>query len=375
MDPTDPAVLLPSAISGVTRGFTEQDTDSDLRLINMTGRIYDPKLGRFLTPDPFVQAPLLSESLNRYSYAWNNPLKLIDPSGFENVGDDEGGAPPGGRSETDPIPVLPSPPQGLPVAPKQTPVSSTNDDDGINVSLPPLVSVEQADISCCAGGSKPSEWADLPSERVPVPEMSAISPAEDWRQDLGALTTLSLPPERLAAVVPFAGPAEEMSYATAKHFKDIAVNIWKFVADKPEPIMMGSRGPIFESREKLGYEAGKGIFEIGLSVLTVGAGTPEIESVEGLEVFEVGTFDALKPRQIVGDMLDIHHVPQASPAEQIIPGYLRSKAPSIVLPTIPHRYVLRSSGPFTGTARQLLARDIRSLHGWVPNSSLQELRG
>ncbi len=52
-------------------------------LINMKGRIYDPKVGRFLTPDPLVQSPLRSESQNRYSYAWNNPLKWVDPSGFQ----------------------------------------------------------------------------------------------------------------------------------------------------------------------------------------------------------------------------------------------------------------------------------------------------
>ena len=36
--------------------------------IHMNGRIYDPKLGRFLQADPFVQAPKDSQSLNRYTY-------------------------------------------------------------------------------------------------------------------------------------------------------------------------------------------------------------------------------------------------------------------------------------------------------------------
>lgn len=48
----------------------------------MNGRIYDPELGRMLSPDPFVQVPEYSQNFNRYSYVMNNPLNLTDPSGF-----------------------------------------------------------------------------------------------------------------------------------------------------------------------------------------------------------------------------------------------------------------------------------------------------
>ncbi len=48
----------------------------------MNGRIYDPKLGRMLQADPFVQSPTNSQSLNRYSYVLNNPLSYTDPSGY-----------------------------------------------------------------------------------------------------------------------------------------------------------------------------------------------------------------------------------------------------------------------------------------------------
>ena len=48
----------------------------------MGGRIYDPELGRFMTADPIVQAPLFSQSYNRYAYVLNNPLRFVDPSGF-----------------------------------------------------------------------------------------------------------------------------------------------------------------------------------------------------------------------------------------------------------------------------------------------------
>ncbi|WP_437572755.1 RHS repeat-associated core domain-containing protein [Sorangium sp. So ce542] len=45
--------------------------------------MYDPALGRFLSADPFVQAPFFSQSLNRYSYACNNPLSFVDPTGYQ----------------------------------------------------------------------------------------------------------------------------------------------------------------------------------------------------------------------------------------------------------------------------------------------------
>jgi RHS repeat-associated protein len=48
----------------------------------MNGRVYDPWLGRFLSPDNYVQQPWNSQSFNRYSYCFNNPLKFIDPSGY-----------------------------------------------------------------------------------------------------------------------------------------------------------------------------------------------------------------------------------------------------------------------------------------------------
>ena len=48
----------------------------------MNGRVYDPVLGRFLSPDPLVQFPAFSQSWNRYSYVNNTPTSFTDPSGF-----------------------------------------------------------------------------------------------------------------------------------------------------------------------------------------------------------------------------------------------------------------------------------------------------
>jgi RHS repeat-associated protein len=64
------------------RGYTGHEHLTDFNLINMNGRVYDPIVGRFLSPDPFVQMPNYPNNYNRYTYALNNPLRFTDPSGY-----------------------------------------------------------------------------------------------------------------------------------------------------------------------------------------------------------------------------------------------------------------------------------------------------
>ena len=69
--------------SGVTnRGFTGHEQMDGVGLIHMNGRVYDARLGRFLSADPFIQDRTSSQALNRYSYVENNPLSYTDPSGY-----------------------------------------------------------------------------------------------------------------------------------------------------------------------------------------------------------------------------------------------------------------------------------------------------
>ena len=63
-------------------GFTGHHMDDDLGLVNMKGRIFDPSQRRFISPDPLVARPMNAQGYNRYSYVYNNPLNLTDPSGF-----------------------------------------------------------------------------------------------------------------------------------------------------------------------------------------------------------------------------------------------------------------------------------------------------
>ncbi|MDD2962416.1 MAG: polymorphic toxin type 23 domain-containing protein [Bacteroidales bacterium] len=65
----------------IDRGFTFHEHLYPFTLINMNGRAYDPLVGRFLSADPYIQAPDNPQNLNRYSYCLNNPLRYTDPSG------------------------------------------------------------------------------------------------------------------------------------------------------------------------------------------------------------------------------------------------------------------------------------------------------
>lgn len=66
--------------------FIGREYDEDLKLVRLGNRLYDPQLGRFMTPDEvavsrpekFLNSPL---QLNPYSYSVNNPVRYRDPSG------------------------------------------------------------------------------------------------------------------------------------------------------------------------------------------------------------------------------------------------------------------------------------------------------
>lgn len=60
----------PSPVDGLDRG-----------LYDYGARWYDPMLGRFTQADSLVPDPGNPQSLNRYSYVLNNPLRYTDPTG------------------------------------------------------------------------------------------------------------------------------------------------------------------------------------------------------------------------------------------------------------------------------------------------------
>lgn len=73
-----PTTLLASTFS---RGFCGHEYLDVFGLVDMNARLYDPILGRFLSPDPYMQIPDFSQGFNRYAYCMNNPLAYVDENG------------------------------------------------------------------------------------------------------------------------------------------------------------------------------------------------------------------------------------------------------------------------------------------------------
>jgi RHS repeat-associated protein len=67
--------------SWLWRGYTGHEHLEEFALINMNARLYDPILGRMISPDNYVSNASNSQDYNRYSYCRNNPLKYTDPTG------------------------------------------------------------------------------------------------------------------------------------------------------------------------------------------------------------------------------------------------------------------------------------------------------
>jgi RHS repeat-associated protein len=69
--------------------FTGEPYDPNVGFQYHRARWMDPRVGRFVRMDPFRGRHTAPPSLHRYSYASQNPVTLIDPSGLDNEGHPE----------------------------------------------------------------------------------------------------------------------------------------------------------------------------------------------------------------------------------------------------------------------------------------------
>jgi RHS repeat-associated protein len=79
----DAGIAATSPLKWWYRGYTGHEELPTFALINMNGRLYDPALGRMLSPDGIVHPG--SQGINRYSYAFGNPIKYNDPDGHDPI--------------------------------------------------------------------------------------------------------------------------------------------------------------------------------------------------------------------------------------------------------------------------------------------------
>ncbi len=68
-------------LSLIDRGYISHEHFTEVGIIHMNGRLYDPLLRRFLNADEFIQDPQNTQVYNKYAYVVNNPLLYADVSG------------------------------------------------------------------------------------------------------------------------------------------------------------------------------------------------------------------------------------------------------------------------------------------------------
>jgi len=76
-----------SSAAGSRYKFTGKERDSESGLDNFGARYNSSQYGRFMTPDPLLNSgrPWDPQTWNRYAYARNNPLNIIDPTGLYDL--------------------------------------------------------------------------------------------------------------------------------------------------------------------------------------------------------------------------------------------------------------------------------------------------
>jgi RHS repeat-associated protein len=91
-DPNDQLGNAAGSLYRIDRGFTLHEMLDEVGLIHMNGRVYEPALGKFMSADPMVTYPSRATSFNRYAYGMDNPLRFVDPTGFQVEEQDANGS-------------------------------------------------------------------------------------------------------------------------------------------------------------------------------------------------------------------------------------------------------------------------------------------
>ncbi|QHE86273.1 RHS repeat domain-containing protein [Hydrogenophaga sp. BPS33] len=164
--------------SSTNRGFTGHEHLDELDFIHMNARVYDPDVGRFLSPDPTVPEFTNPQAYNRYAYTINNPLNLVDRNGFAHTspGSD------GGESNSS---------NGTPSGDGNGPSGGSGDAGGDSIGVGPKPGDKD---TLAATGVVGTTVAQLSLRTVPVPGIPKTPPKTPSQADAMGVPPTVAPP-------------------------------------------------------------------------------------------------------------------------------------------------------------------------------------
>jgi RHS repeat-associated protein len=196
-----------------------------------------------------------------------------------------------------------------------------------------------------------------------------LAPFHAWKdRQLAAVSNLS---DRFNAWLCPGNRSVELAMASASAFD---------VAPTGAPHLLGLDNPLAEEVEggSAGMAADPAWFLANGAMTVVdapeeaAAGTADVlaavDTADPVAAYEVGEYDALRARYAAdggenGAVLEMHHMSQAHPAQQVVQGYVKEKGPAIALPVAEHRRLAGRNirGIYSGTPQQLIAKGMRDL--------------
>lgn len=153
------------AIDGIRQKFTSQERDDETQLDYFGSRYYASLHGRFTSADEFGGIVFSPQTLNRYAYAGNNPLRFKDPTGHAAQDTHQTQDPQGRPAGTAP-PCWPN--CGL--LPGQLPVFN----ETVTVGFDPNSPIETTDVQIV------TELQIRTGLENPLPEKGAYMTVLDW---------------------------------------------------------------------------------------------------------------------------------------------------------------------------------------------------
>ncbi|AUX35802.1 MULTISPECIES: RHS repeat-associated core domain-containing protein [Sorangium] len=317
----------PASFSSMTtQGFTGHESDDDLGLVNMKGRIYDPKIGRFLTTDPIVSIPSFGQSWNPYSYVLNNPLAYVDPGGFQQALPEAGARSPLPAGAEFSLEVLDLPPIGLELIVRPVPEPEARAGADTNTvaaetggAMPPV------DVSTTGSASgyvpQPVSTAPEHTDASAVVGQSLLGAAEGTGElAAGVARSLALNALTLGIYSGYElGSAawagyEEGGLLGALNAVNPLYQIGRGGADTALAIDRGDYRVAGAAGVKTVILGAATVFGAGrgLGALAEESAAAAGAAGRGVVAGEAGRFAALDARRLVGDGLTPHHMPQVA---------------------------------------------------------------